>query len=86
MTPDAQVARQWARVEELDAQARALWDRVDKERKKLVRLAKLGRKRSVTVPISETKGLQITDKFRGETKVFAPAFARKHEFKEVQLD
>ena len=79
------VARQWAKVQEVDEAARKLWDKKDRELKKLIRLAKLGRKACLVVPISETRGVKLSNNFRGEEKVFTPAFARKFEAKEVNL-
>lgn len=87
MTPAEQAAaKQYARYLELDAQAHALWDKVDREMRKLIRMAKVGRKAKAVVPISETRGIEIKNQFRGEDKVFAPAFARKWRVKEVPLD
>lgn len=87
LTRDANaVAKQYARWQEADAAAHALWDKTDREMAKLIRLAKVGRKAKAVVPISETRGLEIKNQFRGEEKVFAPAFARKWKVKEVPLD
>lgn len=87
MTPsDSQVAKQYLRYQEADAQAHALREKVDRELRKFVRLAKVGRKSRTIVPISETRGVEIRNQFRGEEKVFAPAFARKWKIKEVPLD
>jgi hypothetical protein len=83
---DHAVAKQYARYQEADAAARRLWDKKDREERKLVRMAKIGRKASKVVPISDSRGLQILNSFRGEVKVFAPAFARKWKIKEVPLD
>jgi len=83
---ESAVARQYEKYQEAKAAADILWAKVDRENRKLVRLAKVGRKQSHTVRISETRGVRITNKFRGEDKVFAPAFARKWEIKEVPLD
>jgi hypothetical protein len=80
------VARQYARLQEADAQAHALWEKVDREQRKLIRMAKIGRKGKAVVPISETRGIEIRNQFRGEDKVFAPAFARKWKIKEVPLE
>ena len=84
---DTAVARQWAKVEALDLAAHAKWDELDRAKVRLVKLAKMGRKVSTVVPISETRGIRIVNKFRekGCTKIFAPAFAKKFDFKEVPL-
>jgi len=92
MTPEQQaVARQYARWLEADAQARKLWDKAHREMRKLVRLAKLGRKSQIIAPISENRGVRIRDAWRcamrsREDKVFTPAYARRHEVKEVPLE
>lgn len=85
---DSAVAKQWERVEALDLAAHAAWDALDRAKVRLVKLAKMGRKVSTVVPISELRGVRITNKFRekGCTKIFAPAFAKKFDFKEVPLD
>jgi hypothetical protein len=83
---DESVAKQYARWQEADAAAHLLWERVDREARKLVRLAKVGRKSRKIVPISSNRGIEIKNQFRGEEKVFAPAFARKWKIKEVPLD
>lgn len=80
------IAKQYQKWLELDAEAHQKWDKVDKELRKLVRLAKVGRKKSAVIPISESRGIEIRNQFRGEDKVFAPAFARKWRIKEVPLD
>jgi hypothetical protein len=79
------VARQYSRWQEADALARKHWDRADRELKKLVRAAKLGRKASAVVPISESRGIKIVNQFQGADKVFTPAFAKKFQVKEVAL-
>lgn len=78
-------AKQYARYVEVDAAAHKQWDRTDRELRKFVRLAKMGRKRSIVVPISESRGIEITNQFKGTEKVFTPAFARKYKLKEVAL-
>lgn len=88
MAEPSAFARQYQKVCELDAEARKKWDQRDKEIKRLIRLARMGRKSSVVVAISENRGVQITDKSRElkeEGKLFAPAFARRYEYKEVPL-
>jgi hypothetical protein len=82
---DSSVAKQYQKYTELDFAAHQLWDKVDRELKKLIRLAKVGRARRKVVPISESRGLEIKNQFKGEDKVFAPAFARKWKVKEVVL-
>jgi len=80
------VAKQYQKYLEADAQARKLWDRQARELRKLIKLAKLGRKHSLIVPISESRGLQITDQFRTrEDRVFTPAFCKRYQVKEVPL-
>jgi hypothetical protein len=87
MTQDeSAVARQYTRLLEAKEAADKLWVKVDRETMKLVKLAKIGRKRSAVVKISDTHGLEISNQFKGEEKVFAPAFARKWKLKEVRLD
>jgi len=85
------IAKQYARYEELDAAARLAWDKSGKALKRLVRLAKMGRKLQVIVPISENRGVQITDQYRtairnGSDKIFTKAYCRRHEVKAVPLD
>lgn len=80
------VAKQYSRWQEADAEARKLWDRSDRELKKLVRLARIGRKASITLPISESRGVKIVNQFKGADKVFTPAFAKKFQVKEVALE
>jgi len=80
------IAKQYERWLEADAQAHKLWDKTDRELRKLIRLAKLGRKASTVVPISESRGVRIVNQFKGAEKVFAPAFARKFQVKEVALE
>lgn len=80
------IAKQYERYLEADAQAHKLWDKTDRELKKLIRLAKVGRKASTVIPISESRGVKITNQFKGAEKVFAPAFARKFQVKEVPLE
>jgi hypothetical protein len=79
------VAKQYERYIEADAAAHKLWEKTDRELRKFVRLAKIGRKRSTVVPISESRGVEITNQFKGTEKVFTPAFARKFKIKEVTL-
>ena len=84
------IAKQYEKYLEADAAARKLWDKKDKELRKLVKLSGLGRKSQIIVPISESRGARITDKWReamreGAGKVFAPAFSHRHEVKEVPL-
>ena len=82
-----QVAKQYAKVQELEAAARIGWEKADRAKLKLVKLAHMGRKTRIIIPITELRAVQITNKFREEPfKVFAPAFAKKYEFKEVPLD
>jgi hypothetical protein len=80
---DIAVVKQYQRWLEADAQAHALWKKVDREMAKLVRVAKIGRKGSITVPISESRAIEIVNQFRGVEKVFAPAFARKYKVREL---
>lgn len=80
------VAKQWAHVEKISEEAKAKWATVRRETKKLARIAGLGRKKSVTVRISETKAVRIKNQFRGEEEVFAPAFAKKFKAEEVKFD
>lgn len=79
-------AKQYQRYLEADAEAHTKWVRVDRELKKLVKVARLGRKAAVVIPISEARGVRIVNQFKGETKVFAPAFAKKFQVKEVPLE
>ncbi len=83
---DQAVAKQYQKWKEADASAHRLWEKVDFEARKFVRIAKVGRKARAVVPITEGVGVEIRNQFRGEDKVFAPAFARKWKFKEVALD
>lgn len=84
---DKAVANQYQRYLEADAAASKLWDRKDKELKKLARIAKLGRKRQITVAISENRGIRITNQFKTkDDKLFTPAFCRRLQVKEVPLD
>ena len=84
------IAKQYEKYLDTEAAARKLWDQKDRELKKLVRLAKLGRKTQIVVPISDTRGVRITDKWRegmrdGLEKLFTKAFNHRHEVKEVAL-
>jgi hypothetical protein len=81
------IAKQYAKLQEIEATAKQWWDKKDRETAKLARIAKLGRKKSIVVPISENRGIRITNNFKTkESKIFAPAFARKWDLKEVPLD
>lgn len=82
---DIAVAKQYQRWQEADAQAHKFWEKVDRELKKLVKLAKVGRKTTKVVAISESRGIEIRNQFKGEDKVFTPAFAKKWKVKEVPL-
>ena len=82
---DQAAAKQYQRWAEADAAARKLWDKSDRELKKLVRAAKLGRKASKVVPISESRGVEITNQFKTNDKVFTPALCKKFKVKEVAL-
>lgn len=82
---DTSVAKQYQRWLDADAAARKNWDKADRELKKLVRAVKLGRKASKVVPISESRGVEITNQFRESDKVFTPAFCKKFKVKEVAL-
>jgi hypothetical protein len=79
------ILKQYQRWQEADAEAHQLWEKCDRELRKLIKLAKVGRKTSKVVPISENRGLEIRNQFKGEEKVFAPAFAKKWKVKEVAL-
>lgn len=79
-------ARQYQRYLDTEAEAKKHWEKTDRELKKFVRMARLGRKASVVVPISDARGVKITNQFKGSEKVFAPAFARKFQVKEVALE
>ena len=83
---ESSFAKQYAKHQKLDDQAHALWDKLDRETRRLIRMAKIGRKARAVIPISETRGVEIRNQFRGEDKVFAPAFARKWKLKEIPLD
>lgn len=82
---DLAVAKQYQKWQETDALAHQLWEKTDRELRKLIRLAKVGRKTTKIVAISESRGLEIRNQFKGEEKVFTPAFARKWKVKEVAL-
>ena len=80
------LAKQWASVQEADAAARLKWDELHKETKKLVRMAGLGRKSKMVVPISESRGVRIVNQFRTrEDKLFTPAFCKRYKVDEVPL-
>ena len=76
------VAELYARYEELGAQAKALYDQKDATLKKLVRAWKKDRRAKV----DEKHYLEIEDKFRGQTKAFAPGFAHRYSLKLRTLD
>jgi len=80
------ILKQYAKYREADVAAHQQWEKVDIELRKLVRLAKIGRKTSITIPISESRGVEITNQFKGEIKVFTPAFAKKWKLREIELD
>jgi hypothetical protein len=84
---ETSIAKQWQKVQEADAEARRLWDKAHRETKKLARLAKLGRKAKVTIPISDSRGLRIVNRYRTrEDRIFTRAFCHRYEVKEVPLD
>lgn len=73
---------------EVDAEARSLWDERDRLILELVKMLNMGRKSEIVVKLSDRVGLQITDnrkKFCQDGKLFAPAFARRWDWKEVKL-
>lgn len=82
---DSQIAKQYQKWLEADASARKQWDKADRELQKLIRMAKVGRKQSKVVAISESRGIEIEDQFRGQHKCFTPAFAKRWKLKEVSL-
>ncbi len=71
------VADLYREHESLRAQAKELYDKADKTLSKLVRAWKKNR----TAEIEAGKRLEITDKFRGQTKAFAPGFAHRYDLK-----
>jgi hypothetical protein len=79
-------AKQYQKLMEADAAAHQGWDKYDKELRRFIRVAKVGRRTVTVIPISETRGVEIRNQFKGEIKVFAPAFAKKWKLKEVALE
>jgi len=71
------VAELYALHEELDEQAKALYDQKDATLKRLVRAWKKDRRAKV----DEKHYLEIEDKFRGAIKAFAPGFAHRYNLK-----
>ena len=62
--------------------AKYFYDLADGTLKKLIRVHKRDKKALV----DEKHYLEITDKFRGQLKVFAPAFAHRYDLKERTLE
>jgi hypothetical protein len=85
-SPNPAVVKQYQKWQEADAAAHRQWEKVDVELRKLIRVAKVGRKAKTVIPISETRGVEISNQFRGEIKVFAPAFAKKWKIREIALE
>jgi hypothetical protein len=71
------VAELYALHEDLAARAKALYDQKDATLKKLVRVWKKDR----SAKVDEKHYLEIEDKFRGQTKAFAPGFAHRYNLK-----
>jgi translation elongation factor EF-1alpha len=80
------VAKQYEKWQAADAAAHEQWEKVDQELRRLIRLAKIGRKTVIVIPISELRGVEIRNQFKGEIKVFAPAFAKKWKVREISLE
>lgn len=71
------VAELYAQYEELGEQAKAFYDQKDATLKKLVRAWK----KNKAAKVDETHYLDIEDRFRGQTKAFAPGFAHRYNLK-----
>ncbi|MGO9863681.1 MAG: hypothetical protein ACLPLR_08730 [Terriglobales bacterium] len=56
------------------------------ESRRLARLAKLGRRKSVIVRVSETAAVKIENQWKGEEECFAPAFAKKLKVLQVKWE
>lgn len=84
-------AELWKQICALEPEAKAKWEKLDKLRQRLVRMAKMGRKIKIIIPLDDAKGLQITNKFKeahkeGTHQIWAGGYAREFAFKEVTLD
>lgn len=80
------VAQAYALLVKDEEECRVKWERLDRKRKRLAKLAGLGRKKQVLVRISETHAVKIVNQFRGADKVFTPAFCRKLDISKVKHD
>ncbi|HUD64675.1 MAG TPA: hypothetical protein VMQ17_08860 [Candidatus Sulfotelmatobacter sp.] len=81
------VAEQWTLVKETEAEAHLQWEKLRKEVRKLVKLANMGRKHKMVVPISDSRGIKIVNQYRTrDDKIFTPAFCKRFDVKEVPLD
>jgi hypothetical protein len=76
------VAGLYAQHEQLRDDAKVLYEKADAVLKKLVRVWKRDR----NAKIDEKHYLEIEDKFRGQTKAFAPGFAHRYSLKLRTLD
>lgn len=68
-----------------NVRARRAAMKADIELSKLVDMADARRRTSTVINISRTNSVEITDQFRGSTKVFAPAFARRWKLVEKKI-
>jgi hypothetical protein len=92
MSPETSaIAKQYQKYLEADAAARLKWDAAGKALQRFVRLAKMGRKIQVVVPISASRGVRVTDEWKAairnkEEKVFTPAYCKRYSAKEIPLE
>jgi hypothetical protein len=71
------VAELYAEFVRFGEDAKALYDKKDAALKKLVRAWK----KDKLAKIDDSHRLEIVDKFRGQVKAFAPAFAHRYDLK-----
>lgn len=85
---EAEFRKLYKDLVEVDAEAREKWEERDRLILELVKMLNMGRKSQVVVKLSDHLGLQITDnrrKFCSDGKLFAPAYARRYDWKEIKL-
>lgn len=75
--PPKTLAELYELHEKFSTEAKALYDKKDAILKKIVRLWKKNKK----APVDGEHYLDIEDKFRGQTKAFAPGFAHRYSMK-----
>lgn len=77
MKSDNTFTQQYELWKKANTKARRAAIKSDLELAKLIQLADMTRRTSKIINISKDYRVEIHDQFRGSTKVFAPAFARR---------